>query len=235
VHRLLLHLEEKEFPGSPRFLGLDGQGREVLSFFEGETGIPRSIWQSDTPLIAAATLLRRYHDATLDFEQPDCAAWAYSYPDPERHEVVCHNDFAPYNLIYADGIPYAVVDFDLAGPGPRLRDVAYAAYWMAPLSFSSDDLASLAWADIRNGSHRCRLFCETYGLPVERALLDMVAEVLTFMGDERQMRRTVGLAAAARLKRDGHLAHWQREARSFRRCRSRLEDSLSMSPRKGED
>ena len=31
-----------------------------------------------------------------------------------------------------------LIDFDLAGPGPRLRDIAYAAYWLTPLSFYSD-------------------------------------------------------------------------------------------------
>jgi hypothetical protein len=39
VHQLLLHLEKKGFAGSPRFLGLDEQGREILTFLEGETSI----------------------------------------------------------------------------------------------------------------------------------------------------------------------------------------------------
>ena len=226
IHRLLLHLEEQEFAGSPRFLGLDDRDREVLSFLEGETGIPVSIWQSDEPLIAAAMLLGQYHDATLDFEPPESARWAYVYPDAERHQVICHNDFAPYNFIYAAGVPYAVIDFDLAGPGPRLRDVAYAAYWMVPLSFNSDDQKDFARADVERGSRRCRLFCETYGIPVEQELFDMIAEILAFMGDERQIWQIVGRAATAKLKKDGHLAHWQREARCFRRHRLQIESNL---------
>ena len=226
VHRLLLHLEGKRFSGSPRFLGLDEQGREILSFLEGETGILPSIWQSDEPLIAAATLLKEYHDATLDFVPPDSAQWAYSHPDPDQHEVICHNDFAPYNFVYAAGLPYAVIDFDLAGPGPRLRDVAYAAYWMVPLSFNSADQKNFTRTDAKNGSPRLRLFCKAYGIPVEQSLFDRIAEVLAFMGDERQMRQIVGEAAAARLKEDGHLAHWQREASSFEHHRSWLEDNL---------
>jgi aminoglycoside phosphotransferase (APT) family kinase protein len=74
--------------------------------------------------------------------------WLNEYPDPERHEVICHNDFAPYNFVYSAGIPYAVIDFDLAGPGPRLKDLAYALYWMVPLSFNSGDQVDFAEADV---------------------------------------------------------------------------------------
>ncbi len=56
VHRLLLHLETRGFQGSPRFLGIDAQGREITRFIAGETGVPVTIWQHDAPLIAAARL-----------------------------------------------------------------------------------------------------------------------------------------------------------------------------------
>ena len=226
VHRLLLHLQDKEFRGSPRFLGIDEQNREVLTFVEGETGIPSSIWQSDEAIIATARLLRRYHDATVDFTPPDDAMWAYRYPDPARHEVICHNDFAPYNFVYADGIPIAVIDFDLAGPGPRLKDVAYAVYWLVPLSFNSVDQVEFTAVDVRQGSRRLHLFCDTYGIPADGNLLDMVGEVLALMGDEGEIQQIVGHAVAARLKKDGHLAHWQQEAASFRCHRSRIEANL---------
>lgn len=226
VHALLLHLERKGFAGSPRFLGVDDQGREILSFVMGTTGIPPAIWQDDDPLLAAAGLLRRYHDATVDFVQPAQAAWAFTYPDAQRHEVICHNDFAPYNYVYADDMPIAVIDFDLAGPGPRLRDLAYAAYWMTPLSFTSDDQVAYALADVAAGSRRLKQFCQAYGIAASPALLDMIDAVLHFMGDEAQVQQMVGKSAASRLKADGHLAHWQREATSFRQHRSQIEANL---------
>jgi hypothetical protein len=227
VHQLLRHLQNKGFAGSPRFLGIDAQNREILSFVEGETGIPPSIWQSDEAIIATARLLRRYHDATVDFTPTDNATWAYRYPDPARHEVICHNDFAPYNFVYKDGIPIAVVDFDLVGPGPRLKDVAYAAYWTVPLSFHSVDQKEYAAADAQQGSRRLHLFCKTYGIPADSDLLDMIDEVLARMGDESMMQQMVGHEAAARLKRDGHLAHWQQEAAAFQQHRARLEANLA--------
>jgi len=226
IHALLLHLEQQGFSASPRLLGIDEQGREILSFFDGETGIPNYIWQEDEPLVAAAKMLRAYHDATLDFVAPASAQWGFSYPDRQRHEVICHNDFAPYNFVYKDQLPYALIDFDLAGPGPRLRDIAYAAYWMTPLSFHSDDMKGFAEADVKAQSRRLYLFCATYGVPVDRALFDMIAEQLSFMGSERAMQQVLGAEGAAKLKREGHLDHWQREAEAFQTHRLRLERAM---------
>jgi len=226
VHQLLLHLEAKGFEGCPRFLGIDDKQREILSFLDGETGVPLYIWHDDEPLIATANLLRDYHDATLDFAQNPSLVWGITYPDPSRHEVICHNDFAPYNFIYQDQSPYAVIDFDLVGPGPRLRDIAYAVYWLTPLSFSSDDQLSSTEADIQNGSRRLHLFCETYGTSVSEELFDMVYEVLSFMGNKKQVEKILGGEVALKLDTEGHLAHWQREAHSFRENRSRLESNL---------
>lgn len=228
THALLLHLEQKGFSASPRFLGVDEKGREKLSFFAGETGIPTYIWQGDAPLVAAAKMLRAYHDAALDFAPPNSAQWGFSYPDAQRREVICHNDFAPYNFVFKDQLPYAIIDFDLAGPGPRLRDIAYAAYWMTPLSFNGDDMKAFAEADLQAGSRRLRLFCETYGAGVDEALFEMVAEILHFMGNEREMQTLLGVEAAAKLKREGHLAHWQAEAEAFQAQRLRLEGAISL-------
>ena len=227
IHHLLQHLENRQFSGCPRFLGTDVKDREILSWVDGDTGLTPHIWADDGPMVAAAQLLRAYHDATEDFQPDEGAVWACAYPDATRHEVICHNDFAPYNFVYAKGIPHAVLDFDLAGPGPRIRDVAYAAYWMVPRSFHASDMKAFAETDVQNGSRRLRKFCETYGIPVDADLLDMVGEVLTQMGDEDRMQRMIGPKAAARLKRQGHLDHWQREAEAFSR---RMPKPNSVSP-----
>jgi len=44
VHALLAHLAAKNLPGAPRPLGFDDQGREVLTFMEGETVGSRKPW-----------------------------------------------------------------------------------------------------------------------------------------------------------------------------------------------
>lgn len=226
VHALLRHLEYESFSGCPKFLGIDAKRREILNYVEGDTGVSPDLWETDAPLVATAKLLRAYHDATIGFQPPEPATWAFSYPDGNRHEVICHNDFAPYNFVFTDGVPTAILDFDLAEPGPRLRDVAYAAYWLVPLSFHSADMVPFAEADLRAGSARLKRFCQVYGIEADGALLDMVAEVLAHMGDAQAAVAMIGEAAADRLRAGGHLEHWQREAKAFMAQRAALEANL---------
>jgi hypothetical protein len=40
THALLGHLDDVGFPGGPRFLGIDANGREVLSYIPGEAVTP---------------------------------------------------------------------------------------------------------------------------------------------------------------------------------------------------
>jgi len=114
---VLVHLASVGFDAAPRWLGLDEKGRDVLTFLEGETfSDTRRLTWSDGQLAAAGTLLRRYHDAVAGI---DLAG---------RSEVVCHGDFGPWNLIWVDGVPCFVIDFDNAHPGPRMEDVGYALW-----------------------------------------------------------------------------------------------------------
>ncbi len=197
VHRLLRHLEGKHFGGSPKLLGMDEQGREMLSFIDGEAGQWPAIWDSEVALTTSAQLLRSYHDLTIDLVASK-ANWVGEYPDRARHEVICHNDYGAYNIVFKDLKAVGIIDFDLAGPGPRLKDVAYAAYWMTPLSLSATDMQPHAEADLLTGSRRLKLFCECYGIAADEHLLEMVEEVLCLMGDEAHVTRMVGEAAAAK-------------------------------------
>jgi hypothetical protein len=129
-------------------------------------------------------------------------------------------------LLHLEAKKFKGSPYFLAGPGPRLRDVAYTSYWMTPLSFNSNDQKDFAEADVKNGSRRLKLFCKTYGVSPNAELLDMVTEVLTFMGDEQQMQSILGESATAKLKKEGHLEHWQREEASFQKYRSRILTNL---------
>lgn len=65
VHLLLQHLEKIKYPYSPRFLGIDKQNREVLTFIDGEAGnypLKQYMWSNES-LEAIAKMLRGYHDA----------------------------------------------------------------------------------------------------------------------------------------------------------------------------
>jgi len=225
VHALLVHLRERQFTGCPRFLGIDEQGREQLTYLPGEVGSMPYWYQGDKPLVATAHLLRAYHDATVDLATLLPAAWQYTYPDSQRHEVICHNDFAPYNLVCTAGQPYAIIDFDMAGPGPRLRDVAYAAYWLVPLSRNVGP-PSLAARDAAEGSRRLHAFCAAYGIPATPALLEMVAEVLQHLVTWLETGAALLDPARTEMVRQGHLAHWKSEIAAFQLFRGQLVQNL---------
>ena len=136
VHALLEHLERKGFSGAPRALGLDEQGREMLSFAEGATAWPWEAFRqlaNDVGLLRVAELINGYHAAVADFELPADAAWSPIAPRRGAADALCHNDLAPWNLIVGPGGELTFIDWDLAAPGERLSDLAYAARAFVPL------------------------------------------------------------------------------------------------------
>ncbi len=216
VHGLLRHLESHGFAGAPRFLGLDDQMREVLTFIAGEVGhypLQQYMWLDDN-LIAIARFLRHYHDTTVGYRVPEGTVWQFPYPDHSQHEVICHNDVAPYNMVYKDEKVYALIDFDTAGPGPRIWDVAYALYRFVPLSFTQD-VQALGLANPLLQRQRLRMFCQTYGLEhsyeevletVVRRLETMCALLLERAYDPVYQKMIA----------DGHLDHYRREIASIK-------------------
>ncbi|OED36472.1 hypothetical protein AB833_28115 [Chromatiales bacterium (ex Bugula neritina AB1)] len=225
VHCLLQHLEAQSFGSSPRFLGTDESNREVLSFIEGSSRQPDNFYSNTGLLLKIARLLRDYHNAAANFDFSGLE-WAYSYPDNTRHEIICHNDFAPYNMVFQPNDAISIIDFDLAGPGPKLRDIAYAAYWTVPLAFRAQDLVSKAQADLADGSRRLKLFCNEYGVEADCALLDMVSEVLHHMADKEAVAELLDPVVAESLEEGGHFAHWNAEAGAFDGVRERLGENL---------
>ncbi len=189
VHALLHHLLAVGFGQAPKPLGFDQWGQETLQFIDGVAGFfsadgtrPPNLW-SDAVLVEAARLLRRYHDATRCFGSPAGATWQLTYPDATRHDVICHNDFAPYNCLFVDGHVHAMIDFDTAGPGPAVWDFAYAAYRFVPLA-APERLASLGWRERPDFGRRTRLFCDAYGLAERNAFL---AVLIDRIASTRQM------------------------------------------------
>lgn len=83
-------------------------------------------------LRAFARLLREYHDAVAGFVPPDDARWALTDRPPSNGEVICHSDFGPWNVVWADNQPSGLLDFDFAGPGDPMLDVAYGLNAVAP-------------------------------------------------------------------------------------------------------
>jgi Ser/Thr protein kinase RdoA (MazF antagonist) len=161
THALLRHLADVGFAGAPRFLGVDGQGREVLSYVAGTAVTPPyPAWAlTDEALGSVAHLLRDYHRAVSTFD-PTSLPWPPSPPARFAGELVSHNDVNLDNVVFRDGRAVALIDFDLASPGCRVWDVACAVRLWAPLR--PDRLID----DSRRGRAlaRLRLFVDGYGL-----------------------------------------------------------------------
>src|ERR687891_2414949 len=87
------HLERVGFDGAPRFLGVDGHGREILSFIPGDAAIePCPDWAlTDAALVSVAELLRRYHDAAASFDAAG-RTWPEFVPAEFRDGLISHND-----------------------------------------------------------------------------------------------------------------------------------------------
>ncbi|KDN22434.1 aminoglycoside phosphotransferase family protein [Amycolatopsis rifamycinica] len=177
VHALLRHLEAVGFPYAPRVLGLDADGNEVLTYLEGTSG-PEG-WAEvtgDAGLTRFARLLRDYHDAVAGFRSPDGLAWFTGERGTSGHEVICHGDFGPWNVVWRGGQPVGILDWDYARPGTRIHDVAYALEYVAPFRDDAECLRWLRHPRSPDRRHRLELFASGYGLTSTAGLVDAVIE-----------------------------------------------------------
>jgi hypothetical protein len=167
VQAYLAHLRDAGFTGAPLPLGIDEQGREVLSFVPGD--VPRNPLPPETAgddvLIALAQLIRALHEASTGWVPPPDAVWggtpANAGQITEQAELVSHRDYYPGNVVFRDGLPVALIDFDLAMPTTRLYDIANALWYWAPLRDPRDRAPAFADADI---PHRIAVFADAYGM-----------------------------------------------------------------------
>jgi hypothetical protein len=177
VHALLRHLEGAGFDGAPRVLGIDGQGREVLSYIPGEAGTRplRPYMVGDDALAGLAGLVRRFHDAVAGFVPPSGVVWEAGSRDDAAPELIGHCDITPENVIFRDRVPVALIDFDMARPTTRLFDVVTTLRHWAPIADPLDRDLLQCGLDV---GARIRLFCDEYGLSrAERRRLLEVARV----------------------------------------------------------
>jgi Ser/Thr protein kinase RdoA (MazF antagonist) len=186
----------------PEPFGFDEQGREVLSYLPGDVGnypLPDWLWRPAI-LDGAGRLLRRVHDASVPFVGQHLV---WNLPSREPTEVICHNDVAPYNMAFIGGQVSGLFDFDTASPGPRIWDLAYLGYRLAPLC---ED----AGIDISDDERLARIdrLIRAYGMPFPRVellrtvtarLLDLAAHT---DGRQRETNSPAFAEHAAMYRRD---------------------------------
>jgi hypothetical protein len=204
VDALLQHLREVGFEGAPRALGYDEMGRQVLSFVEGLVD-PDPSDLDLSRLVEVGQVIRRFHDASSTFSAPADAVWNVVIA-PDKEDLICHHDLAPWNLVRSH-TQLTFIDWDHAGPGSRLWDLAYAAHGFVPLSPDasiSDEVAG----------RRLAALVEGYGLDAEERglLVDLLGARIRSMYELLRSGHDTGVQPWSRLWNEGHGAVWLADA-----------------------
>jgi len=211
VHALLAHLHRVGFDAAPEPLGMDEQGRAVLKFIQGDVQqgwpepMPRWVYEDEVTLVGAGQLLRRYHDLLATFTPPPDARWRIIAPG--AHEVICHNDWAPYNALFDGHRPIVMLDWDSAGPGSRVWDVAWSAYTWVPL-YPKLDSSNNPVVPLPMRASRLARFCEAYRDVEPSDVVETLVPQLRFLADFVQAEADGGDPGFAKL------VAWDAPARS---------------------
>jgi hypothetical protein len=232
IHALLRHVREIGFDAAPEVVAIDADGRERLVFVAGDVPVPPfPAWsQTDAVLASTASLLRRFHDATVGFVAPPGATWSDEMrdPNPVGDIVICHNDVCPENVVYRDGVAVALLDFEFAAPGRRVYDVACLARMCVPIE--ADEDAARTGRGGLDPYTRLRVVADAYGLvgPDRSTLLDVLAEQIDQGSPFVRRRIAAGETAfVAMWESMGGEERIDRRRRWFAAHRSRFEDVLN--------
>jgi len=179
IEALLDHFAEVGFSGAPNSLGRDESGRHALEFIPGELAYSLPPL-TNTELHRLGAFVRELHDAAESFKAPPLPQWNVVIP-PDREDLICHHDLAPWNLVRSDD-RWVFIDWDGAGPGSRLWDLAY----------------------------RLRALADGYGLDEQqrRAWPTLIAAHTRGMYDLLHSASLTGEQPWARLYAEGHGEHW---------------------------
>ena len=213
VHALLRHFEEIGFNGAPKVLGFDEQGREILGYVRGIAGhYPLTPYVlSESTLIGLALLLRRFHDATARSSIPQTVVWHHAIPGPR--EVICHGDAGPYNIIFRNRVPVALIDFDRAAPGPRIWDIAFVVYRFAPLCDLQERMFTATF--LQQIAGRIRTFLGAYGFCGAHELFDWIQLRLKTEIDWLCAENGEDDARRRKFVEDGHAEFYKRDLRAI--------------------
>jgi hypothetical protein len=205
VHRFLEFLISKGFDLVPKPYGFTEDNEEILSYVPGTAAnfpLPAN-FMNDEMIIGAAKLLKEYHDIGSEYlhELHGDEKWMLSAVEPA--EVMCHEDFAPYNVTLIDGKPAGIIDFDTLHPGPALWDIAYAVYRWVP--FTSPDNPD-HYDDTPEQIRKMKVFLDAYGATEKQRveLPAMMVKRLTALVEFMTAEANGGNRDFAKNIEDGH-------------------------------
>lgn len=124
----------KVFAGIPKTFGRDSQGRLKVEWIEGECAesFEEDEDVSRIRLMSIGALLRGLHDCTAKIATGIPATLGVSLDPSGVHEVICHGDVGPGNIVFREGKAFALIDWEMAASGRRSWDLATALRYWAP-------------------------------------------------------------------------------------------------------
>jgi Ser/Thr protein kinase RdoA (MazF antagonist) len=217
VDALLRHLTSVGFTGSPRSLGFDEQGRHVLQYVEGDLAMPFHPPDHLAAVRRVGALIADFHAASAGFTPPADARWNVVIT-PDADDLVIHHDLAPWNLVCGTA-GWVLIDWDAAGPGSRLWDLAYAAHGFVPLEPATP---------VGTAARRLRALAAGYGLDESgrRALADLLERRIMSMYELLRDGHRSGEQPWHRLWSEGHGDTWLGNAAYVQRHHDVLYDAL---------
>jgi hypothetical protein len=189
VHALLRHLASR-VPHTPRVLGGDEKGREVLSYLPGHVVDIDTSTLSLGQLVSVVRWTRVFHQAVAGFSHP--GPWRF-FPITGP-SLIGHNDIAPYNVCFDGEELVGVFDWDLAGPSTPLLELAFIAWNCVPL-----------WRDIgpEAAARRLTVIATSYGAVAARRILQAVPRRIQMMLDGIPAAAAAGDEGMAKLMTSG--------------------------------
>lgn len=179
VHNFLNFLIDEGVTYVPWPYGINEEGEESLSYVRGEVynyPLPEFMLQ-DHMIISSAKLLRSYHEVSGRYIDKIANKEEWMLPAIDPIEVMCHGDFAPYNVTIVGGEAFGIIDFDTLHPGPKMWDIAYAIYRWVPFTNPTNPDGCFS---LEEQIRKTKLFLDIYGTKLEeRELLpQMMADRL---------------------------------------------------------
>lgn len=218
VHELLRYLRAEGLRGVPDVDGIDDEGREVLSYVEGR-GVPiDDEVVLDTVLVEAVSWLRDFHDIVEGFRPDGPRRWRTAGEvELAADEIVCHHDPGAYNWIIQSGHFVAMIDWDMAGPGRRIDDLAFLVWTGIPLYRE---------IPVEDAARRLDLVVDAYAEYGPRALLDAVVERMSAAADRIEAGQARGDRGFLRLASVGEPQRTRDRVAAFRERIASIADAL---------
>lgn len=222
VDALLSHLNAVGYQGAPRTHGFDESGRHVLEYIEGDVLMRFAPGDHGCAARRVGALIRDFHDASAEFTPPPDAAWNVAIV-PEAQDLVIHHDLAPWNLVLG-GHRWVFIDWDNAGPGSRLWDLAYAAHGFIPLAPGTD---------VSEATRLLAALADGYRLDQDQRhdLGELLVPRIRSMYDLLREGHHSGTEPWARLWSEGHGRVWLDDAEYAERHLEDLQEGLMSSER----